>query len=142
MRHVLTIVVLGALALGTSSAQQQQQLASSEPPIDLPPSLARVLRDYETAWRARDAAALARLFVDEEVVMPNACAPVRGRAGVERCYAGSGGGLSLRAARESPARDASHKLPMKRVSPLSGPGPLIWRTVRPGSTIDRTRPRR
>src|SRR5882672_793862 len=68
-----------------------------EPSIDLPPALARVLTDYETAWRNRDAAALSRLFADDRIVVPNACPPVEGRAAVERCYAGSGGALSLRA---------------------------------------------
>src|SRR6185295_5445970 len=69
----------------------------SEPSIELPPALARVLTDYEAAWRNRDAAALARLFADDRIVVPNACPPVRGRAAVERCYAGSGGALTLRA---------------------------------------------
>ena len=66
-------------------------------PVQLPPAVARVLTDYEVAWRARDAAALARLFADGRVVVPNACAPVNSRAEVERCYSGSGGNLSLRA---------------------------------------------
>ena len=56
-----------------------------------------MLTDYETAWRARDAAALARLFADDRVVVPNACPPVRGRVKVQECYSGSGGPLSLRA---------------------------------------------
>jgi ketosteroid isomerase-like protein len=98
MRHLMSIVVLSVLTVATSAAQQpQQQRASSEAPIDLPAPLARVLRDYEAAWRARDAAALAQLFVDGEVVMPNGCAPVKGRAAVQSCYSGSGGDLSLRA---------------------------------------------
>ena len=74
-----------------------QPTPAAEPSIELPPALARVLTDYETAWRNRDAAALARLFADDRVVVPNACPPVKGRAAVERCYAGSGGALSLRA---------------------------------------------
>ena len=67
------------------------------PSIELPPALARVLTDYETAWHNRDATALARLFAADRVVVPNSCPPVRGREEVERCYAGSGGPLSLRA---------------------------------------------
>lgn len=80
-----------------TSADAQQHVGSSESSIDLPPPLARVLRDYEAAWRARDAPALARLFVDGEIVMPNGCASIKGRAAVERCYSRSGGDLSLRA---------------------------------------------
>jgi ketosteroid isomerase-like protein len=65
--------------------------------ITLPPDVARVLTDYEAAWRAKDAAALARLFADDRVVVPNACPPARGRQRVQECYAGSGGPLFLRA---------------------------------------------
>src|SRR5262245_45599009 len=74
-----------------------QPAPDPQPSVELPPALARVLTDYETAWRARDAAAVARLFADDRIVVPNACPPVKGRAAVERCYSGSGGPLSLRA---------------------------------------------
>ena len=71
--------------------------AEAPPAIQLPPALARVLTEYEGAWRARDAAALARLFADDRVVVPNSCPPVRSRARVQECYANSGGPLALRA---------------------------------------------
>lgn len=63
----------------------------------LPPELQRVLDDYSTAWKARDAKALAALFPDSRTVVPNACAPAHTRAEVEACYTGSGGALDLRA---------------------------------------------
>ena len=47
--------------------------------------------DYETAWRARDAAALARLFAEDGFVLSSGQLPVRGRAAIEQHYAGSGG---------------------------------------------------
>ena len=102
-RFVIGVLMLTAFAEATAvksvfaRAAAQQPPARPEPSIELPAALARVLTDYETAWRNRDAAALARLFADDRVVVPNACAPVSGRAAVERCYAGSGGALSLRA---------------------------------------------
>jgi ketosteroid isomerase-like protein len=65
--------------------------------VALAPELARVLRDYETAWRARDAAALASLFAEDGFVLSSGSAPVRGRAAIEKHYAGAGGGLTLRA---------------------------------------------
>jgi ketosteroid isomerase-like protein len=68
-----------------------------QPSIQLPPELARVLTDYETAWHARDAAALARLFAEDGFVMSNNQLPVRGRAAIEQQYTGSGGPLVLRA---------------------------------------------
>jgi len=67
------------------------------PCVTLPPDLARVLTDYEAAWRARDAAALARLFTEDGFVLSWGGPPVRGRAAIERHYRGHGGPLALRA---------------------------------------------
>ena len=74
-------------------AQERAQL----PSVELPAPLARVLTDYETAWRAKDAAALAALFTDDGFVLPGGAAPVRGRVQIEKHYAGAGGPLFLRA---------------------------------------------
>jgi ketosteroid isomerase-like protein len=95
----MTIAALAFSFVLTASAAPaaQERPAEPQPTIALPAPLARVLTGYEAAWRARDAAALSRLFADDRVVVPNACAPVKGRAAVEKCYAGSGGALSLRA---------------------------------------------
>jgi ketosteroid isomerase-like protein len=87
---------LGALLLvlaATTSFAQEQPL----PSIDLPAGVARVLRDYETAWRGRDAAALAKLFTEDGFVLASGRQPVRGRAAVEAAYKGAGGPLFLRA---------------------------------------------
>jgi hypothetical protein len=46
-----------------------------------------VLDDYTTAWKARDAKALAALFAEGRTVVPNACPPATDRAGVEACDA-------------------------------------------------------
>ena len=67
------------------------------PSVELPPELSRVLRDYEAAWRAKDAAALARLFAEDGFVLSSGAPPVRGRGAIEKAYAGSGGPLVLRA---------------------------------------------
>jgi len=67
------------------------------PSVSLPPELARVLTDYEKAWRSRDAAALAALFAEDGFVLGSGAPPVRGRAAIERAYAGAGGPLVLRA---------------------------------------------
>jgi ketosteroid isomerase-like protein len=95
---IWTFVAVLALVAGAEA-----QPATTEPlsSVTLPVSIARVLTDYETAWRAKDAAALARLFTDDRVVVPNACPPVRGRQRVQECYAGSGGQLFLRAVAHS-----------------------------------------
>lgn len=91
-------LAIGVLLLLTRTATGQD--ASAEPPqpsLKLPPELARVLSDYETAWSSRDAAALARLFAEDGFVLPGGGVPVRGRAAIERHYKGSGGPLALRA---------------------------------------------
>lgn len=67
------------------------------PAVTLPPALDRVLRDYERAWRARDAAALASIFASDGFVLPNGRPAVRGRAAIRAEYAGAGGPLVLRA---------------------------------------------
>ncbi|HEX2455000.1 MAG TPA: DUF4440 domain-containing protein [Vicinamibacterales bacterium] len=100
MRRVVSTISLALLAVAVVGATGGTLQAPSMPPqpsVTLPPDLARVLTDYEAAWAARDAAALARLFADNRVVVPNACPPVKGRAAVQQCYTGSGGALSLRA---------------------------------------------
>jgi ketosteroid isomerase-like protein len=67
------------------------------PGVSLPGPLARVLTDYETAWRSKDAVALASLFAEDGYVLPSGAAPVRGRAQIQQHYLGQGGPLSLRA---------------------------------------------
>jgi ketosteroid isomerase-like protein len=67
------------------------------PSVTLPPELDRVLKDYERAWRAHDAAALAALFAEDGFVMSSGSPPVRGREAIRARYANSGGPLSLRA---------------------------------------------
>ena len=86
-----------ALVLCASAASAQEPAAPSDPSIELPPALARVLRDYERAWSGKDAAALSRLFAEDGYVLPNGGVPVKGRAAIERHYTGSGGPLFLRA---------------------------------------------
>lgn len=76
------------------------------PSIVLPPELDRVLRDYEKAWQAHDAGALAELFTEDGFVMASSRTPVRGRAAIRAAYANSGGQLSLRALAFSTAGDA------------------------------------
>lgn len=68
------------------------------PSITLSPELDRVLRDYERAWRAGDASALAALFAEDGFVLQGGRPPVRGRAAIQAAYSRqSGGPLRLRA---------------------------------------------
>ncbi len=93
MRTVLALLFV----LSTFSAAAQEATPSRLPSVSLPPALERVLRDYETAWRAHDAAALANLFAEDGFVMGSGQPPVRGREAIRAAYAKSGGPLVLRA---------------------------------------------
>ena len=94
LRYIgLTLVCLLGACADAAPAQQAQAHAS----VALPPAAERVLRDYETAWRAHDAAALAALFHPEGFVLSSGAPPVRGRAAIQKHYAGQGGSLHLRA---------------------------------------------
>ena len=90
-------VISIVLAIIFSEAVSAQSAAPALPTVTLPPALDRVLRDYERAWRARDAVALAALFTEDGFVLSNGSPPVRGRAAIRIKYADSGGPLSLRA---------------------------------------------
>lgn len=89
------IGLMGAavVLLATGAAAQAPQQAS----VILPPPLAQVLRDYETAWRARDAQALAALFTADGFVLSSGATPVQGRERIATHYQHAGGTLSLRA---------------------------------------------
>lgn len=73
------------------------QNVEQAPSVTLPPELARVLTDYEAAWKSRDAAALANLFAEDGFVLQNGFPPIRGRAAIQQHYTGRGGPLALRA---------------------------------------------
>ena len=55
------------------------------------------LRDYERAWRAKDASALADLFADDGFVLSDGSPPAKGRVAIRKAYANAGGPLWLRA---------------------------------------------
>ncbi len=95
MRSVLLGLIL--LMLGAEPVANQQAAKLPEASITLPPSLARVLTDYENGWKAGNAAALARLFIEDGFVLSPGQPPVRGRAAIQKLYTARGSPLSLRA---------------------------------------------
>jgi ketosteroid isomerase-like protein len=73
-----------------------QQPPDRLPSVALPAELDRVLRDYERAWQAGDAAALTALFTDDGfAARPTGWA--RGSDAVRTGYENAGGDLRLRA---------------------------------------------
>jgi len=100
--HRLLLPLAVAMLVATPPAmlaQAEASLAAERlPSVTLPADLDRVLRDYERAWRASDAAALAALFSEDGFVLQGGRPPVRGRAAIQRTYSsGAGGPLALRA---------------------------------------------
>lgn len=97
MRICLLLLALSGPLLaadGTPSAPA----ATALPDVPLPPSLDRVLRDYEQAWHTGDAKALAGLFAEDGFILQSNQPPVRGRDAIAGAYAGQGGSpLRLRA---------------------------------------------
>jgi ketosteroid isomerase-like protein len=100
-RSILFGAVLGFVLTATPVlARDDPAPAAIEriPDVALPPELDRVLRDYERAWRASDAAALAALFTEDGFILQSNCPPTRGRAAIRAAYEGQGGAsLRLRA---------------------------------------------
>jgi steroid delta-isomerase-like uncharacterized protein len=96
-RAAVTLAILfTALSAATAAPAPAAQPAAS-PGVDLPAELDRVLRDYEAAWRARNADRLASLFDDDGFVLSTGKPPVRGRSAIRANYDGSGGPLNLNA---------------------------------------------
>lgn len=94
---MIRIFLVLSVLLGPALAAADEPAAQPLPSVTLPPELARVLTDYEKAWRARDASGLAALFAEDGFVLASGKAPVRGRSAIAQAYAGSGGDLVLRA---------------------------------------------
>ncbi|HSF14882.1 MAG TPA: SgcJ/EcaC family oxidoreductase [Vicinamibacteria bacterium] len=90
LTRFLILVLAGTLVA-------QESGPSEQPSVTLPDSLARVLRDYEVAWRNKDADALAALFAEDGFVLSPGAPSVRGRDAIRERYSGRGGPLALRA---------------------------------------------
>jgi hypothetical protein len=91
------IFLLVAFLTPSAAEGQDSSSTSGLPSIELPPPLARVLRDYETAWQHHDPKGLAGLFTTDGFVLQNGRPPVRGRPAIAATYAKAGGDLWLRA---------------------------------------------
>lgn len=95
-RFTFAVAFVGLmLVAGPLVGQDISEPATLErlPDVALPPQLDRVLRDYERAWRAGDAAALASLFAEDGFVLQGNRPPVRGRPAIKAAYEGQAGGL-------------------------------------------------
>lgn len=95
MQQVGPAIATSLLFVASVTAHPPGQ--AQQPSTQLPPELARVLTDYEVAWRNKDASSLAALFAEDGFVLSSGSPPVRGRLEIEKHYVGQGGPLVLRA---------------------------------------------
>jgi ketosteroid isomerase-like protein len=84
MRLPRLVPLLIALAAAPAFAQAPATAAVPAPVQDL-------LRQYERAWKAKDAPALAALFTADGLALPNGRPPATGRAAIEAEYAQNAG---------------------------------------------------
>jgi uncharacterized protein (TIGR02246 family) len=64
--------------------------AQTLPSVALPPDMDRVLKDYEKAWSANDAPALAGLFPPNGMALPSGQLPARGAEAIRKAYSHGG----------------------------------------------------
>lgn len=89
-------LVLGMMLPGLAAdGAAQGQAAWPLPTVELPAPLARVLRDYEVAWKAGDGTRLADVFTADGFILPNGQLPKRGTAAIRASHTRPGGDLQL-----------------------------------------------
>ncbi len=91
-----TLIATSFLTFLAFSATAQQGAGPLSPSVELPAELARVLTDYESAYRA-GGAELAALFAEDGFVLSGGRPPIRGRAAIADYFGGGRGPLALRA---------------------------------------------
>jgi ketosteroid isomerase-like protein len=94
---LLSDAAVGILRVMFDGVLLSAVLLLQAPTVELPKELDRVLADYEKAWSARDAKALAAFLAEDGYVLASGRPPVWGRAAIETHYQGQGGPLFLRA---------------------------------------------
>lgn len=119
----LLLLMFCLAAYVTPAAAQIPVATETEPPaITLPPALARVLRDYESAWRDGDGARLAALFTSDGFAVQNGSPLARGHAAIARNITGPGGALQLTAYGHAVSGTVGYIVGGYRYPQSTGPG--------------------
>lgn len=132
MRMILVVLFCFVLATDSTFAQENGG-AEALPSVMLPSALDRVLRDYERAWEARDAQALALLFAPDGFVLRSEYPPVRGREAIKQAYKNAGGPLHLRALDFARSDSIAYVIGGYRSAPDRPDGGKFILTLRRGS---------
>lgn len=124
-RIILAIALARAAGLAPAMAQQPAPARSPEvvpSAIALPPSLNRVLRDYERAWRDGNGPGLAALFTDDGFAVQSGSPIRRGRVAIAPGITRPGGALQLRAHASSVSDTVGDIVGGYRYPQSTGPG--------------------
>mgnify|MGYP003408718086 CR=1 FL=1 len=81
---LLAPLICAAILTGTTATAQ------TLPSVTLPADIDRVLKDYEKAWSANDAPALASLFLPNGMALPSGQLPARGAEAIRKAYSHGG----------------------------------------------------
>ncbi len=95
-RAAMVAAMLAAFAMEGEAQATVVRTPPNMPGVELPAELDRVLRDYESAWKSRNASALAELFTPEGFVLSNGKPPIKGQASIAAGFVDAGGDLRLR----------------------------------------------
>lgn len=125
-------VVCGGMA-GAAAARLQTFREQAPPVVTLPPELDRVLRDYESAWRAGDGARLSALFVEDGFAIQNGSPIRRGRTAIAEGVTRPGGQLMLAAYAYATSGDTGHIVGGYRYPETRGPGGRFALVLRKGT---------
>ncbi|HSW06482.1 YybH family protein [Aquabacterium sp.] len=100
---------LAAALLFSCLTHAQANPGKTPPSVQIPAEFETLLRSYERAWTAKDAAALARLFFPGGMALPNGSPPAVGNEAIAAEYAKNAGGpLALRAIAFTQSRDLAY----------------------------------
>ena len=91
-------IALPLLLFASMPAWAQTTLSTvTQPTVEVPHGIVRVLDAYTEAWERGDSSALAGLFTGDGMALPNGALPARGTDAIAAAYAQSAGGtLRLR----------------------------------------------
>lgn len=98
MSRIAVALSMSAVLITSAVAQAPNNAAiTSQPPsVELPAELARVLTDYEVAWR-KGGVEVAKLFTEDGFVLSGGRSPISGRTAIAEHYGSGHGPLALRA---------------------------------------------
>lgn len=137
-RIILATALALAAALAPAMAQQPAPSSVSTAEavplaVTLPPSLNRVLRDYERAWRDGNGPGLAALFTDDGFAVQSGSPIRQGRAAIAQGITRPGGALQLTAYAFSMSDTVGYIVGGYRYPESTGPGGRFVLALRMGA---------